>query len=310
MNGPFRTDEAEMKRFAIWVLGLVAAVSLNSAAFAQAQWNYSFDASGNAQAVYPGGILCKGATGGSQGPNTLNCGALYINGAAVSAGAGTPGGTSGQVQYNNAGAFGGFTMAGDCTLAQPNITCTKTSGVGFGTFATANAATPPAIGGTTPAAGSFTAVVGTTGTFSGQLQGLGTNTNDSATTGQIGEFISATVLTGSAVNLPIAGTAENITSISLTAGDWEVSGTVCYNQSGVSANGSYGWISAASATLPTAPNAGAYFQGLLINSVGCIPIGVMRQSLASTTTVYLSAAETSSGGSVTAFGFIRARRMR
>ena len=136
MNGPFRTDEAEMKRFAIWVLGLAAAVSLNSAAFAQAQWNYSYDASGNAQAVYPGGVLCKGATGGSQGPNTLNCGALYINGVAVSAGAGTPGGTSGQVQYNNAGAFGGFTMAGDCTLAQPNITCTKTGGVAFAPSAT------------------------------------------------------------------------------------------------------------------------------------------------------------------------------
>lgn len=33
-----------------------------------------------------------------------------------SGGGGTPGGSSGQIQYNNAGAFGGFTMAGDATI--------------------------------------------------------------------------------------------------------------------------------------------------------------------------------------------------
>lgn len=36
--------------------------------------------------------------------------------ATVSGGGGTPGGSSGQVQYNNAGAFGGFTVGGDATL--------------------------------------------------------------------------------------------------------------------------------------------------------------------------------------------------
>jgi len=41
----------------------------------------------------------------------------------------TIGGTNGQIQYNNSGALGGFTMAGDCTLSQPNITCTKINGV-------------------------------------------------------------------------------------------------------------------------------------------------------------------------------------
>ena len=35
----------------------------------------------------------------------------------------TPGGSTGQLQFNNAGAFGGFVLAGDCTLAQPTITC-------------------------------------------------------------------------------------------------------------------------------------------------------------------------------------------
>ena len=35
---------------------------------------------------------------------------------ASSGGSGTPGGSSGQIQYDNAGSFGGFTMSGDATL--------------------------------------------------------------------------------------------------------------------------------------------------------------------------------------------------
>ena len=38
------------------------------------------------------------------------------------------GGTSGQLQYNNSGSFGGFTLGGDCTFSQPNITCVSING--------------------------------------------------------------------------------------------------------------------------------------------------------------------------------------
>ena len=43
----------------------------------------------------------------------------------------TIGGTSGQIQYNNAGALAGFTMSGDCTTVVSTgvITCTKSNGV-------------------------------------------------------------------------------------------------------------------------------------------------------------------------------------
>jgi hypothetical protein len=76
---------------------------------------------------------------------------------------GTPGGSSGQIQYNNAGAFGGFTASGDATINTSTgaVAVTKTGGVAFGTFATQNYATPPAIGGTTPAAGTFTSLTAT-----------------------------------------------------------------------------------------------------------------------------------------------------
>lgn len=54
-------------------------------------------------------------------------------------GGGTPGGINGQVQYNNLGVFGGFTVGGDCVLNLPNLICTKTNGVSFATSATTDA---------------------------------------------------------------------------------------------------------------------------------------------------------------------------
>lgn len=54
-------------------------------------------------------------------------------------GGGTPGGFNGQLQYNNFGSFGGFTIGGDCSLTLPILTCTKTGGVPFAPSATINA---------------------------------------------------------------------------------------------------------------------------------------------------------------------------
>jgi len=49
------------------------------------------------------------------------------------------GGTAGRLPYNNTGTFGEFTMGGDCTLAVPAITCTKTGGAAFAASATTDA---------------------------------------------------------------------------------------------------------------------------------------------------------------------------
>jgi pectate lyase-like protein len=68
-------------------------------------------------------------------------------------------GANGQILIGTGGfGFASIVLGGDCTFTSPNIICTKTNGVAFGTFATANAATPPAIGGTTPAAGAFSSL--------------------------------------------------------------------------------------------------------------------------------------------------------
>lgn len=52
-------------------------------------------------------------------------------------GGGTPGGSSGTIQYNNAGAFGGFTVSGDGTLDTTTgaLSVTASGGVSFGSAA-------------------------------------------------------------------------------------------------------------------------------------------------------------------------------
>lgn len=63
--------------------------------------------------------LLGNPTGSSAVPEAITLGTgLSFSGTTLvsSGGGGTPGGTSGQIQYDNAGSFGGFTMSGDATL--------------------------------------------------------------------------------------------------------------------------------------------------------------------------------------------------
>ncbi len=103
---------------------------------------------------------------------------LRGDGQCVAAGSGSGIGnvvTTGTPASGNLVMFSGATsitqgdLSGDCTTAGTlAITCTKTSGTNFGTLATANATTPPALGGTTPAAGSFTNLTASSSTPGGQ----------------------------------------------------------------------------------------------------------------------------------------------
>ena len=62
-------------------------------------------------------------------------------------------------------------------------------------------------------------------------QVIGTGTNDNAAAGIVGEFITATVAVGGAVAL-VTATANTVTSITLTPGDWDMSATIDYNLTG------------------------------------------------------------------------------
>ena len=146
----------------------------------------------------------------------------------------------------------------------------------------------------------------------------GTVNNDNAASGIVGQVITATVPVGLAVSLTTA-TTENITSISLPAGDWDVRGQVNFVLSGVTSTLHQIGISLTSATLPSqAGGSGLGTDPLvifplittLLSNTLTLPAAHVRISLANTTTVYLVARSTFALGSESAYGTIFARRAR
>jgi len=141
----------------------------------------------------------------------------------------------------------------------------------------------------------------------------GSTTNDSASAGNVGEYISSTVASGSAVALSDAATST-ITSISLTAGDWDVEGQfymlITGGETIVDARAA---VHDVAATIPSFSGGvmGLTFLSQTFNSNGSFPTGTKRFSLSTTTTVYLNGYVDWSGGTgVSGFGTIRARRVR
>ena len=140
---------------------------------------------------------------------------------------------------------------------------------------------------------------------------IGTTTNNSANAGSIGEYISSTVAsTGVSLTTTVFA---NITSISLTAGDWDVSGVVAINNPGTT---TFSYINYGTST--TSATAGTLGQmgGLTTPSTIAAtidfttPIPETRLSLASTTTVYLVTRASFAVSTASAYGVIRARRIR
>lgn len=152
----------------------------------------------------------------------------------------------------------------------------------------------------------------------GANQIIGTATNNSAPAGALGEFVTATVASGAAVSVTNA-TGANVTSISLTAGDWDVSGQVDFILAGVTATLFQSAISIVSATLPTQPGGsglgtdpllGVPLLTTILSATYEQALGPVRLLLSATTTVYLVAQAAFSVGTLTGYGTIRARRVR
>jgi hypothetical protein len=138
-----------------------------------------------------------------------------------------------------------------------------------------------------------------------------------AGTDTTGQFITSTVASGSAVALTTA-TSANVTSISLTAGDWDISGQIDYALIAATSTLFQSGISLTSATLPsqaggsglgTDPLAQIPLTTTLLSATYGQGVGPVRLSIAATTTVFLVANQTFSAGSSSAYGTIRARRI-
>jgi hypothetical protein len=141
----------------------------------------------------------------------------------------------------------------------------------------------------------------------------GTNTNDSAAAGYVGEYVSSSVAAGSAVSLTSA-TAKNITSISLTAGDWDVTAQAYLNLAATTSWTNFQYsISGTSATMDVTPGRWINFQGgSSTPGATNLTFGAMtyRLSLAATTTIYLPAQASFATSTAGAWGYIAARRVR
>lgn len=197
--------------------------------------------------------------------------------------------------------------AGTANLNTLNITTLNVTTVSAttGNFGTVNAATVSA---TNIRASTLTAAVSaSTLTSSGATSLKGTTTNDSAAVGFVGEFKSSVVLSGSAITLS-NGTNADITSLSLTAGDWDVWGIVHQSNGSLNITSAQGWINSTSVTAPDSSLI-SQFNVAGASNWGC-PIVSQRISLASTTSLFLSTFSAFGAGTTTAYGGIYARRVR
>lgn len=144
-------------------------------------------------------------------------------------------------------------------------------------------------------------------------QNLGVTDGSVAAAGYIGEVISSTVAIGSAVSLTTA-TAKTITSITLSPGDWMVSGNIGF----IAAAGTLPTVLTASIsttdnTQATSPNGGAFNQlGLSFTaaSTNVLPLAPTRINITTQTTYYLVGTATFTVSTLTAYGSITARRFR
>lgn len=136
---------------------------------------------------------------------------------------------------------------------------------------------------------------------------IGTTTNNNAATGSVGEYISGSATAVSLSN----GTAKTVTSISLTAGDWDIWGSIQ-----ISCSGTMTVVAGSVGTTTNTLNSSSTgfcqmnLSGYTASGLQALSCGIIRVSIASTTTAYLVGQSNFSSGTTNANGYISARRVR
>lgn len=206
------------------------------------------------------------------------------------------------------GSINGTTI-GVTTASTAAFTTLSASSTVSGTGFSAYLASPPAIGTTAAAAGKFTTLQATSTITPSSTAGIvGTTTNDNANAGSVGESPAPTNLTNVSLS---SGTSANVSSISLTAGDWEVMGSCNLTPAGSTTTS----IEQCSVSL-TSATMGALGTNFILGAA--IPAGIgttmstpiVRVLLASTTTVYVVTNASFAVSTMTANGSMFVRRSR
>lgn len=171
------------------------------------------------------------------------------------------------------------------------------------------------IGNSTPLAGSFTTVNASTSITPTNI--VGTTTNNNAAAGSVGEYVQSSIAIGSQVALT-SNTPALITSISLTAGDWDVTLQPIFIGAAITlTNYIFASVSSTGALDTTTPGAFAsigYPTGgtaIYASTTGIsLTLSPFRFSLSGTTTIsaYAQSGFTTSTAGV--YGLLRARRVR
>jgi hypothetical protein len=133
----------------------------------------------------------------------------YVSSRRLPTSGGVPGGSGGQIQFNNSGAFGGFTLSGDATLNTGTGALTlSTVNANVGTFGSATAS--PSV--TVNAKGLVTAGSNVTITPAlSSITGLGANVG-AALAVNVGTA-GAPVINGGALGTPSSGNGSNLTAL-------------------------------------------------------------------------------------------------
>ena len=150
---------------------------------------------------------------------------------------------------------------------------------------------------------------------SGGAQIVGSTNASNVTAGNIGEVISSLVANASAVSVASSGSTYNVTSISLTAGDWDVEGNVNFKLASATVLPTSVWsvgIGTASATIPSDGSEIQDGGWTLTTTTSLLGDSIPRKriNVSTTTTVYLCATAAFTAGTVGVYGSITARRVR
>jgi hypothetical protein len=139
----------------------------------------------------------------------------------------------------------------------------------------------------------------------------GTTTNDNAPAGQVGEYQGVQRLSTAGLTLT-SGVDAALTSFVLTAGDWDVWGSVGFTLTNNNSTALGAWINPAGTGSPPLDQMGGNAYEPLGNNAGksIVPLTPMRVSIAASATVTLGTNTTFSGGTHVAWGKLMARRVR
>lgn len=235
-----------------------------------------------------------------------------LTGDLTASGPGAVAGTLATVNSN----VGSFTLASITVNAKGLVTAASSGSAGSGTvtsvsgtanqISVATGTTTPVLSLTAPIILPGAATVTGNLTFSPTTAGIvGTPTNNNTAAGNVGEYVES--ISGS---VSVTTSITNVTSITLTAGDWDISGLISAN-SAVTANTFFALF----ISTTTASSAGTVlgydqiygnFSGT--GGLGCLAIPRKRVSISGSTTYYLNAQMGSATQAL--MGTINARRMR